>query len=156
MLEGSAISTQDLIIAHAEKAKAILLLADRFTQEPVQEDLSILFQVGSLAASLSHISHLPMTAPSLHLLPLKQVWACKSYTNSAPLYVQTLRQATVAQIRPFLDHGKDLVVSLEQIRFRMLALAAVCPGASTLLGNLLRSSDVYPHVGQGIHPAPRR
>lgn len=45
LLEGSAISSEDLVTAHAEKARAILLLADRFTTDAHQEDLSILFQV---------------------------------------------------------------------------------------------------------------
>lgn len=35
---------QDLVHAHAERARACLLLADRFTTDPEQEDLSILFQ----------------------------------------------------------------------------------------------------------------
>ena len=38
---------QDLVAARAERARACLLLADRFTTDPEQEDLSILFQVGA-------------------------------------------------------------------------------------------------------------
>lgn len=45
LLEGSAVSVRDLVAARAEKARACLLLADRFTTDPEQEDLSILFQV---------------------------------------------------------------------------------------------------------------
>jgi len=45
-MEGSAVSGQDLVTARAERARACLLLADRFTTDPEQEDLSILFQVG--------------------------------------------------------------------------------------------------------------
>ena len=44
-MEGSAVSGQDLVAARAERARACLLLADRFTTDPEQEDLSILFQV---------------------------------------------------------------------------------------------------------------
>lgn len=44
-MEGSAVSGQDLVTARAERARACLLLADRFTTDPEQEDLSILFQV---------------------------------------------------------------------------------------------------------------
>ncbi|PSC70953.1 transcription factor MYB44-like isoform B [Micractinium conductrix] len=113
-MEGSAVSGQDLVTARAERARACLLLADRFTTDPEQEDLSILFQV----------------------------WAMKSYTKTVPLYVQTVRQSTVEQISPFLDPGQDVVVSMEQTRMRLLALSAVCPGASTLIGNLLKSSAV--------------
>lgn len=47
-----------------------------------------------------------------------QVWAMKSYTKTVPLYVQTVRQATVSQIAPFLDPGQDVVVSMEQTRMR--------------------------------------
>ncbi|PRW44899.1 Potassium channel subfamily T member 2 isoform A [Chlorella sorokiniana] len=115
-MEGSAVSGQDLVTARAERARACLLLADRFTTDPEQEDLSILFQV----------------------------WAMKSYTKTVPLYVQTVRQATVQQIAPFLDPGQDVVFSMEQTRMRLLALSAVCPGASTLIGNLLKSSSVRP------------
>lgn len=43
-----------------------------------------------------------------------------------------------------LGAGQDVVVSMEQTRFRLLALSAVCPGASTLIGNLVKSSGRYP------------
>ncbi|KAL4448241.1 hypothetical protein ABPG75_005460 [Micractinium tetrahymenae] len=119
-MEGSAVSGQDLVAARAERARACLLLADRFTTDPEQEDLSIMFQV----------------------------WAMKSYTKTVPLYVQTVREATVAQISPFLDPGQDMIVSMEQTRMRLLALSAVCPGASTLIGNLLKSSAVRPLQSQ--------
>ncbi|GAB4817363.1 hypothetical protein N2152v2_004409 [Parachlorella kessleri] len=128
LMEGSAVSGRDLVAVRAEKARACLLLADRFTTDPEQEDLSILFQV----------------------------WAVKSYTKTVPLYVQTVRQATVRQIAPFLDPGQDVVVSMEQTRFRLLALSAVCPGASTLIGNLLRSSNVSPPEAQQATLAGRK
>ena len=116
LAEGSAVSGADLITVGAERSRAILLLADRFTTDPEQEDLGILFQV----------------------------WACKSYTKTVPLYVQTVRKKMVDRIAPFLDPGQDVIVSMEQIRLRLLALSAVCPGASTLIGNLLKSSNVKP------------
>ncbi len=40
-------------MARAERARACLLLADRFTTDPEQEDLSILFQVGSVYIYIS-------------------------------------------------------------------------------------------------------
>ena len=63
-----------------------------------------------------------------------QVWAVKSYTKSAPLYVQCLRASSQALIKPFLDPMRDVIVSVEQTRHRLLALSCLCPGASTLLG----------------------
>lgn len=60
-----------------------------------------------LAAPISH--QLPLlSSPPLIL----QVWACKSYTRTVPLFVQTLRQATVRQVAPFLDPGQDVIVSM--------------------------------------------
>lgn len=63
-----------------------------------------------------------------------QVWALKSYTKSAPLYVQCLRASSLHLIKPFLDPARDVIVSVEQTRHRLLALSCLCPGASTLLG----------------------
>ena len=128
LVEGSAVSGQDLVTAKAERAKAIMLLADRFTNDPENEDLGILFQV----------------------------WAAKSYTKTVPLFVQTLKQATVDQIKPFLDPGQDVAVSAEETRFRMLALSASCPGASTFIGNLIRSSSVKPREARGEKMAGRK
>jgi len=116
LVEGSAVSGSDLVTARAEKANAIILLADRFSTDSSHEDLSILFQV----------------------------WAAKSYTKTVPLFVQTMKQSTVEQIKPFLDPDQDVAVSMEETRFRLIALSASCPGASTLIGNLIRSSAVLP------------
>ena len=116
LVEGSAVSGADLVTARAEKANAIILLADRFSTDSSHEDLSILFQV----------------------------WAAKSYTKTVPLFVQTMKQSTVEQIKPFLDPDQDVAVSMEETRFRLIALSASCPGASTLIGNLIRSSTVLP------------
>lgn len=128
LVEGSAVSGSDLVTVGAERAKALLLLADRFTTDPQQEDLSLLFQV----------------------------WSAKSYTKTVPLYVQTVRQKTVSRISPFLDPEQDVIVSMEQTRLRLLALSAVCPGASTLIGNLLKSSNVRPKEAREPMLAGRR
>ena len=62
-----------------------------------------------------------------------QVWAIKSYTKT-PLYVQVLKRAAAHTIAPFLSPDRDVVVSTEQTRHRLLALSCLCPGASTLIG----------------------
>ncbi len=128
LVEGSAVSGADLVTAKAEKANAIILLADRFSADATHEDLSILFQV----------------------------WAAKSYTKTVPLFVQTMKQSTVDQIRPFIDPEQDVAVSMEETRFRLLALSATCPGASTLIGNLIRSSTVRPEEARQETLAGRR
>ena len=63
-----------------------------------------------------------------------QVWAVKSYTKSVPIYVQVLQRASLRMIAPFLDPERDVLVSVEQMRHRLLALSCLCPGASTLIG----------------------
>ncbi len=128
LVEGSAVAGRDLAMVGAERARAIMLLADRFTTDPEAEDLGILFQV----------------------------WAAKSYTRTVPLFVQAARQATVRQVAPFLDPATDVIVSVEATRLRLLALSAVCPGASTLVGNLLRSAAVAPPSARGETLAGRR
>ena len=58
----------------------------------------------------------------------------KSFTKSVPLYVQVLQRASLQLISPFLDPARDVIISMEQTRHRLLALSCLCPGASTLLG----------------------
>ena len=67
-------------------------------------------------------------------MPAWQVWAVKSYTKGVPLYVQVLQRASLQLISPFLDPARDVIISMEQTRHRLLALSCLCPGASTLLG----------------------
>ena len=64
----------------------------------------------------------------------EQVWAVKSYSKRVPLYVQVLRRSSVGLISPFLDAERDVIVSMEQTRHRLLALSCLAPGASTLIG----------------------
>ena len=73
-------------------------------------------------------------APDAGATPRAQVWALKSYTKSAPLYVQVLQRSSLGLISPFLDPERDVIVSVEQTRHRLLALSCLCPGASTLIG----------------------
>lgn len=58
----------------------------------------------------------------------------KSYTKSVPVYVQVLQRDSLRMLAPFLDPERDVLVSVEQMRHRLLALSCLCPGASTLIG----------------------
>ena len=71
-----------------------------------------------------------------------RVWAIKSAAKRVPLYVQVLQKSSLALISPFLDMQQDVLLSIEHTRLRLLALSCICPGASTLLANLLRSTSV--------------
>ncbi len=66
---------------------------------------------------------------------------------------QVLQRASVARISPFLDPSRDVVLSLEQTRHRLLVLSCLCPGAATLVANLLRFSGCAEQeecVGGGV------
>lgn len=47
-LQGTVLSSQDLQRVQAEKAAAVLVLADKFSTEPVKEDLSNIMRVISM------------------------------------------------------------------------------------------------------------
>ena len=112
LVEGSVLSEADLNFVNARRARAALLVADRFSARPQEEDKTLIFQV----------------------------WSIRSYTRDVPLLVQTISKTAAHQIAPFLDSRRDSVISLEDVRFSLLAFSVVCPGASTLLGNMLRST----------------
>jgi len=82
------------------------------------------------------------------------VWAIKSYTKSAPLYVQVLQRSSLGLISPFLDPERDVIVSVEQTRHRLLALSCLCPGASTLIGAALSLARCS--MQRRTRPAPLR
>ncbi|EIE18822.1 hypothetical protein COCSUDRAFT_59753 [Coccomyxa subellipsoidea C-169] len=128
LAEGSCLSERDLVRTQAHSAAAILLLADRFSPSAHQEDLGLQFQV----------------------------WAVKSYTKSVPVYVQVLQRDSLRMLAPFLDPERDVLVSVEQMRHRLLALSCLCPGASTLIANLLRRASVLPPEAQPQTAAGRR
>lgn len=128
LMEGTALSERDLQRSRAESASAVFLLADRFSPNYQQEDLNVQFQV----------------------------WAVKSYTKSVPLYIQVLQRNSLQLIAPFLDPEHDVIVSMEQTRHRLLALSCLCPGASTLIANLLRTASVSPTDSRRRVAAGRR
>ncbi|KAL3142086.1 hypothetical protein ABBQ32_004709 [Trebouxia sp. C0010 RCD-2024] len=128
LMEGTALSERDLQRSRAESASAVFLLADRFSSNYQQEDLNVQFQV----------------------------WAVKGYTKSVPLYIQVLQRNSLQLIAPFLDPEHDVIVSMEQTRHRLLALSCLCPGASTLIANLLRTANVSPTDSRRRVAAGRR
>ena len=55
LIEGTALSERDLARARAEGATACLLLADRFSPKPEEEDLNLQFQVELSWFQVDHI-----------------------------------------------------------------------------------------------------
>ena len=60
LIEGTALSERDLVRARAESTGAILLLADRFSADAKQEDLSVQFQVGLFPAGARSLNKIQM------------------------------------------------------------------------------------------------
>lgn len=58
LIEGSALSDSDLSRIQAGRASAHLLLADRFTSDPANEDMSMMFQVRGVDMYVLSDSHL--------------------------------------------------------------------------------------------------
>ncbi|GIM15032.1 hypothetical protein Vretimale_17907, partial [Volvox reticuliferus] len=126
LVEGSVLRAADLVRCRAEAAAAVLVLGDRFVNDAEAEDLDVLFRV----------------------------WAIKSYTKCVPLTVQVLRASSLAKVSPFLDPHQDVIMSVQQMRHRLLALSALCPGASTLLGNLLHTAQLSRDLQDSVFRAP--
>lgn len=57
-----------------------------------------------------------------------QVWSVKSYVSHVPLFVNVLYKRSAERIAPFLHPQRDVCVSLEQARHRLLALSSLFPG----------------------------
>ncbi|GLI58482.1 hypothetical protein VaNZ11_000187 [Volvox africanus] len=126
LVEGSVLRAADLARCRAEAAAAVLVLGDRFVNDAEAEDLDVLFRV----------------------------WAIKSYTKCVPLTVQVLRASSLAKVAPFLDPHQDVIMSVQQMRHRLLALSALCPGASTLLGNLLHTAQPSRDLQESVYREP--
>ena len=60
LIEGTALSERDLVRARAESTGAILLLADRFSADAKQEDLSVQFQVRLFPAGALRLRQIQM------------------------------------------------------------------------------------------------
>jgi voltage-gated potassium channel Kch len=118
-LEGSALSDNDLRRAKAETATAIFILSNKFALSPDEEDSKSILINLSIKRYISSF-HRPKMFYCLQLLR-----------------PENKRHLTKSQTGDIDDH--DLVVCLNEIKMGIMAQAVVCPGANTLLMNLLTS-----------------
>lgn len=106
--EGSALAEDDLDRAGLRYVQAALLMVDRFPKEPEEEDRSMLLKL----------------------------WSIKSKNPEIPLVVQVLDHAMQIRMQAFLG-PRDQAISLRRAKNRLLSAGVHCPGACTLLSNLL-------------------
>jgi len=113
LYEGTALDAGDLDAVHAEDASGWILVSDPFAPDPDAEDNETLLKV----------------------------WSLKKLSRAVPLFVQVLTDRAMRRVRPFLDLSQDTIVCVNNTRAGLIAISCLCPGASTLLANLLRSQD---------------
>lgn len=121
-LEGSALTDVDLQRAKAETASAIFIMTNKFSSYPDEEDSKTILLNFSIKRYISEFEYFRprVLLYCMQLLkPDNRRHLTKSNTNE-------------------LD-GSDLVVCLNEIKMNCMAQAVLCPGANTLLMNLLTS-----------------
>jgi hypothetical protein len=118
-LEGSALNDVDLRRARAEIASAIFIMTNKFSSNPDEEDAKSILLNFSLKRYISEF-YRPNFLFCMQLLkPENRRHLTKSQTNEL--------------------ENTDIVVCLNEIKMNCMAQAVLCPGANTLLMNLLTS-----------------
>jgi hypothetical protein len=118
-LEGSALNDQDLRRARAESSTAIFIMTNKFSLSPDEEDAKSILINLSIKRYISSF-YRPKMLYCLQLLrPENKRHLTKNQTNDLDEY--------------------DLIVCLNEIKMGSMAQGVVCPGANTLLMNLLTS-----------------
>ena len=113
-LLGSVLSSNTLQKAKLKEAKACIILANRHCSDPATEDSTSMFYLVSF----------------------------KNACASVPVIIQVLSTTSkdfVGDIEGWKPET-DVVLCLNELRLGILALSALCPGASTLISNLFYAS----------------
>ena len=124
-LEGNVSNPKDLERTDITKAKAIVVLADKYSENPLGRDLSNIFQVAHIRKYLS-----------------------KKEVDSPPSFVQLIKPENKILYENILEEysgGKiylDRVVILEEIKMNLLSKSCLIPGLIPFIANLVRSSGV--------------
>eukprot|EP01031_Cornospumella_fuschlensis_P036437 gene36437-44200_t len=118
-LEGSALVESDLRRAKAEIAKAIFIMTNKFAANPDEEDAKSILLNLSIKRYLSYYDREGMLYCTQLIRPENRRHLSKNDANE-------------------LDEN-DLVVCLNEIKMGAMAKAVVCPGANTLIMNLVTS-----------------
>lgn len=118
-LEGSALVESDLKRAKAETARAIFIMSNKFSANPDEEDAKSILLNLSIKRYLSSRLRQDMLYCTQLIRPENRRHLSKNDANE-------------------LDEN-DLVVCLNEIKMGAMAKAVVCPGANTLIMNLVTS-----------------
>ena len=114
-LMGSPLSSRDLHRCALERAKACIVLADRFSKDPLDEDRANLLQVVSVKNTVLHVPVI-----------LQLLCGCsKELLHSIPGW----------------SKKRDVVLCVNELRLKILAQGCLTPGFSTLISNLFFASS---------------
>ena len=112
---GSVLNGKDLIKAQIHTAAAAIILANKHCKSPKEEDNANLLRLVSF----------------------------KNTTTEIPVIIQVLCSSSKYQVDniPGWFPGRDIVLSLNELKLGLLAQSCMCPGLSTLIANLFYTSD---------------
>ena len=115
-LVGSVLNGKDLIKAKIHTAAAAIILANKHCKDPKEEDNANLLRLVSF----------------------------KNQTTDIRVIVQVLCCSSKRQVDniPGWFPGRDIVLSLNELKLGMLAQSCMCPGLSTLIANLFYTSEL--------------
>ena len=114
-IAGSVLDRSDLLNSKLLSSSAVFILADKYTNNPQEEDNGNLLRLVSI----------------------------KNVTTKIPVITQLLLNLSKQQVRNIegWNPGRDIAVCLNELKLGLLAQSCLCPGFSTLIANLFYTSD---------------
>ena len=112
---GSVLNGNDLEKSKIFRSSAVFILADKFTNIPLEEDNANLLRLVSI----------------------------KNTTTDIPVIIQLLLSTSKKQVKNIegWSPGRDIAVCLNELKLGLLSQSCMCPGFSTLIANLFYTSD---------------
>ena len=112
---GSVLNGKDLQRAKINTSRAVFIVCDKLTNNPLEED-------------------------NANLLRLVSV---KNTTTDIPVIIQLLLSTSKKKVRNIEGWkiGHDIALCLNELKLGLLAQSCICPGISTLIANLFYISD---------------
>ena len=115
-LLGSVLKARDLNKAKILNSSAIFIIANKHTENPKDEDHANMLRVVSV----------------------------KNTTDKVPVIIQLVHSFSKSKVTKLQGWSlrRDIVVSINELKLGLLGLSCLCPGLSTLVGNLFYTINV--------------
>ena len=112
---GSVLNGKDLMRANIHKSSACFIIANKHCNNPIEEDNANLLRLVSI----------------------------KNTTDKVPVIIQLLHSTSMVQVYNIdgWKEGRDIAISLNELKLGLLGQSCVSPGFSTLIANLFYTSD---------------